>query len=76
MRFYFDVTNGEHSRDDIGTELADRDEARAEALAVLAPIAGDVFPDEKACSVSVTVRDSDRRPIFQASLALVEGWID
>ncbi len=76
MRFYFDVKNGEFSRDDTGTELTDRHAARVEALAVLAPIAGDAFSDEMASSVSVTVRDSDRKPIFHASLALVEDWID
>lgn len=76
MRFYFDVTNGEFSRDDTGTELADREAARAEAIAVLAPLAGDAFRHEAISSVSVTVRGPDRRPIFHASLALVETWID
>lgn len=76
MRFYFDVKNGKFSRDDTGTELADRHAARAEALAVLAPIAEDAFPEDEVNSVSITVRDSDRKPIFHASLALVEDWID
>ncbi|MBR9764342.1 MAG: hypothetical protein GYB53_12645 [Rhodobacteraceae bacterium] len=75
MRFYFDVKNGTFSRDDTGTELVDRAAARAEALAVLAPIAGEALPDHQFSSVSVTVRDCDHRPIFHASLALVEDWI-
>lgn len=76
MRFYFDVKNGKLSRDDTGTELVDRSAARNEALSVLAPIAADSFPEEHINSVSVTVRDSERKPIFHASLALVEDWID
>ncbi|MBL3705768.1 hypothetical protein GI582_23980 [Sulfitobacter sp. BDSS02] len=76
MRFYFDVKNGKFSRDDTGTELADRNAARGEALAVLAPIAKDAFPENGVNSVSVTVRDSERKPIFHASLALVEDWIE
>ncbi|NKX29530.1 DUF6894 family protein [Tritonibacter mobilis] len=76
MRFYFDVKNGTFSHDDTGTELADRHAARAAALAVLAPIAEQVLPEEEINSVSITVRDSDRKPIFHASLALVEDWID
>ena len=76
MRFYFDVKNGNFSRDDTGTELADRSAARGEALAVLAPIAKDAFPENGVNSVSVTVRDSERKPIFHASLALVEDWIE
>ncbi len=76
MRFYFDVKDSSFSRDDIGTDLADRYAARAEALAVLGPIADDVLPDDQTSSISVTVRDADRRPIFHASLALVEDWLD
>lgn len=76
MRFYFDVKDGKHGRDDTGTELPDRYTARAEALAVLPPIAEEILPDERISSVSVTVRDANHKPIFHASLALVEDWID
>ncbi len=76
MRFYFDVKDGTFTRDDTGTERADRHAARAEALAFLAPIAEDVLPDSRVTSVSVTVRDSDRKPIFHASLARVEDWMN
>ncbi|WP_029059538.1 DUF6894 family protein [Stappia stellulata] len=73
--FYFDVNNGVDTPDDTGTHLADRATARAEALAVLAPIVAELMPDDVRCSVSVTVRDEEKRPIFHASLALVEDWI-
>lgn len=62
--------------DHSGTLLKDRDEARKEALAVLGPVASEGLPDHLSCPVSVTVRDSEKRPIFHASLTLVEDWID
>ncbi|MEC7760890.1 MAG: hypothetical protein VX874_03130 [Pseudomonadota bacterium] len=75
--FYFDINDGDHSMPDrIGTELSNRDEARKEALAVLAPIASESLPDHLTCPVTVTVRDGEKRPIFHASLTLVEDWID
>ncbi|MZR11974.1 hypothetical protein GQE99_02950 [Maritimibacter sp. DP07] len=74
--FYFDIRDGASvSRDTTGTRLADLEAARHEALSVLAPIAGDALPDDTPCSVTVTVRDEDRQPVFHASLALVEDWI-
>ena len=75
--FYFDINDGlEAAYDDTGTELADRAEARKEALAVLAPVAREGLPDSMKCAVTVTVRDGAKRPLFHASLTLVEDWIE
>jgi hypothetical protein len=75
--FFFDISDGGYATPDTtGTELCDRDEARKAALAVLAPIAQENLPDRLECPVTVTVRDEEKRPIFHASLTLVEDWID
>ncbi|MGR3802122.1 DUF6894 family protein [Marinibacterium profundimaris] len=74
--FYFDIKTGEDYYDEVGTDLANRAEARQEALAVLAPIAGEQMPADANYSVCVTVRDQNKRPIFHASLSVVEDWIE
>jgi hypothetical protein len=57
-RYYFDLRDGDlASADDEGTELADLEEARTEALAMLGGIAKDELPDRDQREFVVIVRD-------------------
>jgi hypothetical protein len=67
-RYFFDTTDtGLSQTDDEGTELADLEAARGEALAMLGGIARDELPDG---DVIVRIRDDAGSILFTASLSL------
>ena len=76
-RYFFDIDDGErHSRDGEGTELADREEARREAISILPDIAREELPDGNDRVFSCSVRDESNRVIFLARLTLHARWQD
>lgn len=69
--YFFDVTdNGEGLPDTEGTELADLEAAREEALATLGEIARDRLPDGDRREFVIKIRDGDGA-LMRASLSLV-----
>lgn len=75
--FYFDISDGERLvRDEEGTELADDQAARNEAIGVLPDIARDELPDGDRREFSSEVRDASGKVIFRATLSLVARWVD
>jgi hypothetical protein len=74
--FFFDVTDDGMSRspDDIGTEHPNQECIPAEAADLLTNIARDNLPDGSHRAFSVSVRDSEGRVIYKATLTLQGGW--
>jgi hypothetical protein len=74
--FFFDVTDdgAPRSPDGIGTEHPNKECVPAEAADLLANIARDHLPDGSHRSFSVSVRDSEGRVLYKATLALDGGW--
>ena len=59
-RYFFDFAeDGRLAPDEVGTELADLDAAREEALTTLAGIAMDEMPDGDRREFALTIRDDD-----------------
>lgn len=76
-RFHFDIDDGTTATEDlIGLDLPDRNAAKREAIAALAPVATDVLPDHETTVISVTMRDERQRAIFHATLTLVAEWLE
>ncbi len=68
-RFYFDIHDGEWSRDDVGTECRDVEAACREAKQALPEIALDQAPrDGDRRAITVLVSDEDRQPVYSATL--------
>ena len=76
-RFFFDVhEDGVVDKDHDGIELADCEEARRQAQALLPAIAYDKIPgdgDHKTYVVFVT--DEDGKPIYSATLQFAGLWL-
>jgi hypothetical protein len=71
MRYFFDVRDGGAVHvDSDGTELADLEEARREALTTLAGIAKDELPDGDMREFMISVRDGDGWIYIRASLVM------
>jgi hypothetical protein len=69
--YFFDVTdNGSGLPDTEGTELADLEAARQEALATLGEIARDKLPDGDRREFVIKIRDGDTS-LMRATLSLV-----
>jgi citrate lyase beta subunit len=69
--YFFDVTdNGRGLPDTEGTELADLEAARQEALATLGEIARDKLPDGDRREFVIRIRDGDTS-LMRATLSLV-----
>jgi hypothetical protein len=76
-RFFFDIDDGERrTRDDVGLDFADAQNARDKAVSALPDIARDVMPDGQQRDFFVTMRDDSGRPIFKASLSLRTEWLN
>jgi hypothetical protein len=76
--FFFDVSDdGDalRSPDVIGTEHPNKECIPDEVADLLANIARDHLPDGSNHTFSVSVRDSDERVIYKATLALRAGWL-
>jgi hypothetical protein len=70
-RYFFDTTDtGMSHTDDEGTELANLDAARSEALAMLGGIARDELPDGDAREFIVRIRGDSGAVLLTASLVL------
>ena len=68
-RYFFDTHNGGFCRDDVGTDCADFEAARAEAMRALPEIAHYAIPaDGDNQAYSVTVRDEGGRAVYTATL--------
>jgi hypothetical protein len=75
--FFFDVADdGDKPRapDHMGTEHPSKECIPAEAADLLVGMARDHLPDGPNRSFSVSVRDSDSRVIYKATLSLAGGW--
>jgi hypothetical protein len=67
-RFYFHVRNGADVRDEIGTELADIDAARNQAIASSSEMIGDLGRKFRLAEVwQMTVTDENGRELFELS---------
>lgn len=68
-RYYFDVedSKGLH-RDEIGDEMEDFEEARAQAQALLPDIARDELPDGELHTVTCEVRDEIDCVVYRGKL--------
>ncbi|MEP7455415.1 hypothetical protein [Phyllobacterium sp. SB3] len=74
-RYYFDLHNGDHTRDDIGMELPSRDHVSREVARILTDVAREELAGERGV-VSVTVRDENGQAISVASLTFSSEWLD
>ncbi|MFC1458463.1 DUF6894 family protein [Microvirga arabica] len=73
--FYFDTDDGVfRTVDDVGTELADIEAAKAEARAALADMAQDRLPDGNPRDLVVSVRDEAGRTVLRVTLALTTEY--
>lgn len=70
MRYYFNSIDGNAYRDEDGVELANLDEARLEALKLIADLAGD-SPMEVWRDGQLRVEVTDRHGLIHLQLALV-----
>jgi hypothetical protein len=70
-RYFFDITNtGKTWPDSEGTELANLEKAREEALRTLAEIVKDKLPDGDHRNFMIEIREGDGAPLISASLSL------
>jgi len=70
-RYFFNVTNeGRGHADDVGSELADLNEARHEALATLGDISRGKLEKNRDRRFVVEVHEGDGPALFRASLIL------
>jgi hypothetical protein len=70
-RYFFDIDDGERVIvDDVGTDLAGPEAARAEAVAALPSLARDRARDGQERFLTATVRTESGRTLCRATLAL------
>ena len=74
-RFFFDISAGSLTVDDVGVEFPNAHAARDVALRTLPAVARDKIVDGSSREVSVLMRDEDRRALFTASLTLTDKWL-
>jgi|tagenome__1003787_1003787.scaffolds.fasta_scaffold19964288_1 hypothetical protein len=69
--YFFDVTDtGKTFPDDEGTELADLEEARTEALRTIGEIAKDKLPDGDDREFLICIREENGVPVMTVALTL------
>lgn len=74
-KYYLDVTDaGVLTRDVVGVDLADDDEARDEAIGLLPAIARETFPDGDRHEIVVTARNEAGQVVYEAHLTLHGRW--
>jgi hypothetical protein len=75
-RYFFDIHDGVHLRDDEGTECADLQGAALEAKRLLPAIALDEIPkDGERQIITVLVTDEESHAVYSAVLAFVGMWL-
>jgi protocatechuate 3,4-dioxygenase beta subunit len=75
-RFFFDVRDGHHERDDKGTFCDDVLAAALEAKLLLPEIARHEVPKDGERQIfTVLVTDEEGRPVYSAALCFVGTWL-
>lgn len=74
-RYFFDVDDGDLSRDDEGLDFVSVDAACDQALASLPDIAKGCVSERTKEEVSITVRDGGDRAVFRATLVIKAEWL-
>ena len=75
-RFFFDVHDGHHERDDEGTLCDDVQAAVLEAKILLPAIARHEVPEDgERQIITVMVTDEDGHAVYSASLCFVGTWL-
>lgn len=75
-RYFFDIHDGGPSRDDTGTECADLDAVRQQAVRALSDIAREEIPkDGDRRTFTVLVTDENGRPVYSATLNFTGQWL-
>ena len=74
-RYFFDISDGNLTRDDAGTEFPNAHAARDAAINVLPDIARQEIGVRGSREVLVLVRDENDRALFTAALTLTAKWL-
>jgi hypothetical protein len=75
-RYFSDIHDGVHQRDDAGTECADLQGAALESKRLLPAIAVDEIPkDGERQTITVLVTDEDGHAVYSAALTFVGTWL-
>jgi hypothetical protein len=75
-RYFFDISDGGPKRDDVGTECADLDVVRKQAMRTLPDIAGDELQKNgDRHTFTVLVTDEDGQPIYAGTLTYTGLWL-
>lgn len=75
-RYFFDIHNGDPTRDDTGTECLDLDTVRLKAIRTLPDIAREEIPkDGDRRTFTVLVTGEDGRPVYSATLNFTGLWL-
>ena len=73
--YYFDMIDaGNLARDEFGMDLANDDEARDEAIALVSEMARHELPDSDQHEFITKARDEKGEIVYEASLALNGRW--
>lgn len=74
-RYFFDISNGHLTPDELGTEFPDAHAARDAAIRVLPDVARDEIGARDNREVAVLMRDEAGQSLFSASLTLRARWL-
>lgn len=75
-RYFFDIHDGIHLRDDEGTDCADLQAAALEAKRLLPAIAVSEIPkDGERQIITVLVTDEEGHAVYSGALAYVGTWL-
>jgi hypothetical protein len=74
-RFFFDYDDGKSvTADDVGLELATREDVHRAVLDALPDLARELLPEHPVREMSIQVRNEAGRHILTTSLVLVTQW--
>ena len=75
-RYFFDINDGRHERDEEGLDCADLQAAVREAKKLLPEIAANEVPqDGERQAITVLVTDADGKAIYMAALTYTGAWL-
>lgn len=74
-RYFFDIENGGHHRDETGVECRDLGEVCAIAMRTLPGIVGEEATESRRHVATVIARDEEGRPVFVTTLSLTGVWL-
>jgi len=76
-RYFFDLFNGDGPvRDELGQEVASREDISREVSRILADITREELPGRATGSISIEVRDEKGQSVFTGSLSFQSRWHD